>query len=317
MKNSLREWRRSLDLSKLKRFFTHDWQTKLISLLLAMGFWFYVTYFENKTDYNLSIPIRFENLPNDQIIVYSSLKNAFITLPLRRDQKQTVDFNKAIRARVDLSNALEGSSNYDIELIYDKELKIKPHLKQDKVNIIIDKKIIKTLPIKEKMIGTPSEGYYLEEVSLEEKTCVLSGPAQKIDLLNFIETAPIDITGLSNSQTLKVKIENPENTQLLRKQQISVRLKIREMQVEKEIDFPVEVLNLPEDLKISQEPKLKIRINTTGRYLKNLKNSVRLSVDGDAINEPGTYNLKIDIDHPDTIKIIKVPGTVKIQVLEK
>ncbi len=306
-----------MDLTKIKRFFTHEWQSKLISLLLAIALWFYVNYLKNQMEYNFTVPIRFENLPSDMTIVYSSLKNAYVIINIRRDQRETRDYSKEIKVWVDLSDAHIGEANFPIQMsVSDPQLHLKPHLKYDQVSLIIDKKVNKNLPVKVKLLGAPAPGYFVEEMELDEKTTMLSGPSQRLALIDSIETSPLDITQLTNTITANVRINNPESTTILGKPTINVKVVIKENQMNKKIDLPVNIQNLRKDLVLKQPYTVTVQAAFEGKFTPLLQN-IKLEADASTITKPGIYNLRILDEIPEEIKLSGLPNFIRIEALAK
>lgn len=305
-----------MDPAKIKKLFLQDWQSKLVSLLLAAGLWFYVNYLKNQMEYSFTVPLRFENLPQDMTVVYSSLKNAHISMNIRRDLKDTRDFSKDIKVWVDLADASIGEAVYPIQMeVSDQELSLKPHLKFDQVSLIIDKKINKSLPVKVKLLGTPHSGFMVEEVLLEEKVALLSGSSQRLSVIDSIETSPLDISQATNNLKAILRLNNPEFTSVLSKQTINVEVIIRENLQEKNLEIPVKIINLSRELKPAQTYKVKANVVYNSQH-QSLAENLHLEADAGLIKEPGTYNLKLEKIPPE-IQIESFSGYIQVELLTR
>lgn len=74
----------------------------------------------------------------------------------------------------------------------------------------------KTVPVTLAIIGTPAPGYALEELAVQPSTVTLRGLPELLVPIMEVRTEPIDIGGISETQTFEVALVLPEETRLAR-----------------------------------------------------------------------------------------------------
>ena len=291
-------------LTKLKNFVTHNWLPKSISIVVAAGIWYYVNSLEI-TEQTLNLPINFINLPQDYMIVSSSDSIAELSLNARKNILNNNAILKEFNPYVDLGNARIGEYEYKISLnITNTELKNQVSLKKQYVTIKIDRIENKTLPIKPKIIGQVSEGYVMESILLNTNNASLKGAAESLKDIQYIETGPIDITGVTNDIESIVKLSAPQYTAEILPSEVLVQIQIQEKRVTREEVFPVKLVNLPPGYSSAQPLQIFLILNIPGSLLPSYKEKVLITADASGVSSEGSYNLPIEIAAPKTIQIV-------------
>ncbi|MFN2188105.1 MAG: YbbR-like domain-containing protein, partial [Candidatus Promineifilaceae bacterium] len=109
-------------------------------------------------------------------------------------------------------------------------------------------------PITVNWIGEPAPGYRLLNVSAEPSSAQVTGaPADLEDLR--IETEPVDISGLDESETIQVALDLPDGIGLVEVQPIIVTVEIEPILTSDVVRRPVEVRALGEGLEAVVEPE--------------------------------------------------------------
>ena len=293
-----------MDTNKIKKLFLHEWQSKLVSLFLAITLWFYVTYLKNQVEYSVSLPLAFKNLPSELIIVDANTHSANIRITVRKNDKEIRDYSKLFAASVDLSGAQTGRHSYLIILKpNDPKLKIKARLIKDQVSLKIDKKISKTLPIKAQIIGTPCQGYVLDDIQLSRHFINVTGPKSVLDSIQQLETGPVDISEASNSIETSSSLTLPPLTVSKYKKNIKIKLIISERVVHNSYDFKLRLHGLLPGLSFSGPKRVNLEIQVPGRYLENLDKIVLPVLDLSRFRQPGHYSATLKIQAPDSVII--------------
>ncbi len=304
-----------LDTNKIKNLFIHEWQSKLVSLLLAITLWFYVTYIKNQVTYSVSLPLRYNNLPSELIIMDARNRSANIRVTVHKNDKEIRDYGKLFTASVDLSAAQVGRHNYLIVLKrHDPKLKIKARLIKDRVSLKIDNKITKTLPIKAKIIGTPRQGYLLDSIQLSRSFITIVGPKTELDDIQQLETGPIDISDASNNISISSPVSLPILAGTKYKKNVKIKLIISERTINNSFGFKIKVTGLQPGLLYSGPKKLTLKLQFPGRYLKNINQVIVPLLDLSHFKRPGHYDVPITIKAPDAISLQKPAPVVSIEL---
>lgn len=105
--------------------------------------------------------------------------------------------------------------------------------------VVSQRLIDKTLPIKAVIEGQPAEGFEIAEITAEPREALLAGSADVLDQLSQVRTRAVDISGSSNSLTVKADLEVTEG------------IKIYPVQAE----ITVEIIPIAEPPVESEEPE--------------------------------------------------------------
>ena len=202
------------------------------------------------------------------------------------------------RVTVFLDNAREDTSEFRRPTFYDTDgnvasvvgLTVNP----EEVEVIIP--VIELAgfaekPVAVQFVGEPASGYRLLDIAVEPNSVQVTGSPALIDGLR-VETEPVDITGLSESQTLQVGLDLPDGVSMVEVQPIVVTVQIEPLLSSDVVRRPVEIRALGEGLTATVEPET-VRVIIFGPIpvLNSLEqDDVRVTVD--LLNlEAGTHLL--------------------------
>jgi YbbR domain-containing protein len=290
--------------TKLKYFATHNWVQKLVSILMAVGIWYYVNSLE-LTENTLNLPIAFMNLPPDMVLVNSSDTIAELSVSARKNIIKNNSLLKEINPYVDLTNARIGEYEYKISInITNPDLQFQVNLKKQYVTLKIDRLEIKNLPIKPKIIGQVSEGFVMESIILNTNEAAVHGASEAFKDLQYIETGPIDISGITNSIEKIVKLTLPASITEVKPSEVLVVVQIQEKRLTREEVFPVKLNNLSPGYSTPQPPQVLLILNIPGSLLSGYKEKISISVDCSSVNAPGAYTFPLEIDAPKGVQIV-------------
>ncbi len=173
-------------------------------------------------------------------------------------------------------------------------------------------------PITVNWVGDPAPGYRLLNISVEPSSVLITAPPDQLDSLR-IETEPIDISGLTVTETLQVLLDLPEGVMVEDPQPIIVTLEIRPIQTSDVVQKQVEVRGLQEGLEAILDPE-EVRVFLFGPLpaLESLnEDDVRVTLD--LLNlEIGTYNLEplVSISANDVTERSVQPATITVIITE-
>ena len=173
-------------------------------------------------------------------------------------------------------------------------------------------------PITVNWVGEPAPGYRLLNISVEPSSVLVTAPPDQLDALR-IETEPIDISGLTVTETLQVLLDLPEGVMVEDPQPIIVTLEIGPIQTSGVVQKLVEVRGLAEGLEAILDPE-EVRVFLFGPLpaLESLsEEDVRVTLD--LLNlEIGTYNLEplVSISVNDVMERSIQPATITVIITE-
>ncbi|MFZ0548204.1 MAG: CdaR family protein [Candidatus Promineifilaceae bacterium] len=173
-------------------------------------------------------------------------------------------------------------------------------------------------PITVNWVGEPASGYRLLNINVEPSSILITAPPDQLDALR-IETEPVDISGLTISETLQVALDLPDGVSLEDPQPIIVTVEIGPIQTSDVVQRPVEVRGLGEGLEAILDPE-EVRVFLFGPLpvLESLEDDdVRVTLD--LLNlEIGTYSLEplVSISANRIVERSIQPATVTVVITE-
>ena len=167
--------------------------------------------------------------------------------------------------------------------------------------------------------GQVASGYWVTNISVTPpNVTVFSKNPQLVNSLpGFVETNPIDLTGLSDDTDVRATLNLPDGVTLAGEESVLVRLGIAAREGSLPISLSVEVIGLPPELEAKLSPDtVDILISGPLPILNNLKPSViRVSVNVAGL-EVGTHQVTPVVDLlPSQIKVASIlPETVEVTI---
>lgn len=241
--NQLNTLLHDYDIRRFQEMWPKDWTLRFISLLLAVGLWYFVGS-DDTVDKNVLVPLEVINLPRDLVISNQFKREIEVTISGPRSQVLKIEKGDITR-QVDLAQAVPGTM----------VIKNEPHLiavprgvkvlrtQPDSIIFSMDKLIQKQLVVKPITKGNPTSHYVLQDIRMKPEAISITGPQAVLTQLDFLQTQTIDIGGMNQSTQLQVPLVlNPALLELIGETSVTADLVIVEETVETRISgLPVEV----------------------------------------------------------------------------
>jgi YbbR domain-containing protein len=167
--------------------------------------------------------------------------------------------------------------------------------------------------------GEVAPGYWLTNISVTPpNVTVFSVNPQQVNALpGFVETNPLDLTGLQDDTDIRATLHLPEGVSLAGEESVLVRLSIAALEGSLPISLPVEVIGLSPELQAIVSPET-VELLLTGPLpiLNNLSPAgIRVSVNVTGL-EPGVYQLTPVVDLlPVQVKVSSImPEIVQVTI---
>jgi YbbR domain-containing protein len=192
----------------LSRIFLENWPIKLVSLLLAVSLWFYVTS-KGKTEMSLTVPLELRNIPQGMAVVGDVPGTVEARFQGQERALRDIAAGKKVTGTVDLSLGKEGENVIRIspDDIRKPSGVLVTHLSPYEITVKLDRVVRKTIRLKPVLIGTPAAGYRLGNVSVSPPRITLEGPQGSVGALTSLQTMPIDISGIKEPVTVEPRID--------------------------------------------------------------------------------------------------------------
>lgn len=239
--------------SKLRSF--------LLFLLLATFFWF-LTKFSKEYTTTIQTNIEYINIPSSYTLLSDAPKtinldvsgNGFSFL-FFKIKKPTININ--ITDYINKNPLTITIPNNKLQQIIssqlDNNIKILA-LDIDTLVVHLDTHSVKKVPVKLDVDLSFEKGYFLiDEAKVSPDSVQVSGPSKWIDTLKFVKTKHIKKELLKGNETETVLLELVKNIQAT-PNQINLSIEVAEF-TQKELQLPVELINIPQDRTISLIPQ--------------------------------------------------------------
>ena len=178
---------------------TDHWGLKLVSLLLAVGFWFYVVG-EESIEMTKTVP--FEILPStDKLsVVKSSTSYLEVTFQSPRHLFSALS-SSSITARHKIEG-IQNPGDYSFNVQQSDFSLPAPEIRVVKifpsfVTVTLDEVIVKKVPIKVDLMGDPAYGYRVDQeaIELDPNAALVEGPKAILEKVESVKTEPIQLVG--------------------------------------------------------------------------------------------------------------------------
>ena len=280
----------------------------LICLALAGLFWL-LTALSKEYTVSADLPLKYLNLPKG--------KNAFTQLPsytrttvkakgftllkfryyfskdsLLIDARSLRHYGYKLYYYTPNSNLEKVGSNLEPQV---KLIRIYP----DTLFFSLSSRSVKKVPVKANLVLSFDPQYkLLDTLKITPAMVEISGDAEVIEKISFIETKRTVINNIKSALTEKVALLSPKNTKqvVLSEQTVKIEIPVDRV-TEKSYDLPVEVINIPKGKRVKIFPdKVKIKfLIATKDYEKISPEAFKLVADYGKAGNSKNGKLKVEV----------------------
>ncbi|MEN6561172.1 MAG: CdaR family protein [Acidobacteriota bacterium] len=214
---------------QMARSFFRDWPLKLVSLVLALVVWlFLVPYEKVSSEKSLTIPLETRNVPAGLEIV--ARPPATVDITLRAPNRLLDEIGpSALVARLDLDRATVLQQEYPLKASMvavppgADVVKVSP----SKVTIKLERTAEATLEVRATIRGKTAPGFHVVGLEVDPSGVAVQGPESRIKTAGAAATAPVDISGLSESTVFDADIILPRPELRFADAQTDARVTVR------------------------------------------------------------------------------------------
>jgi len=175
----------------------------------------------------------------------------------------------------------------------------------------------KVLPVKPRIIGKPAPGFFVSKIEADPNQLEIYGNYSKISFIDFLETIPIDVNGITKTLTVKVPPIMGEGIYLTDEQQALIEIQIQVEEREEEQlfeDIIIEIREASPFLDYQLNPEM-VDIRVGGKYscINTItKEDIKVYVD---LSDAGEEKIKLQTELPSEINLIRlIPEEVVISI---
>jgi YbbR domain-containing protein len=207
-----------------------NWGIKLISLVLSLTIWFYVTS-KGKTEMTLTVPLELRNIPQDMAVVGPVASSLEVRVQGQERVLRDITTGKKIVGILDLSMTKEGENVVRLspdDISRPSGVAV-THMSLSEVKVRLEPLIRKSFRLKPIVHGTPAIGYRLRTIVITPSKVTVEGPSSVVKMLDSLQTLPIDIQGAAENKSIEPKIDYQGQSVKLLDKNIEVRIIIERM----------------------------------------------------------------------------------------
>lgn len=308
----------------MKDWFTKNWTAKLVSLILAVGLWYYAVG-EEGIQVTRTIPVEIK-LENEKMsIVGKPTRLVVATLQAPRSLLSNLASEELKAEHVIRKVETAGDYSFRVE---PQEIRLPSEkirvirIDPDTIQVKVDEIIVKKLEIEPVFLGEPAFGYRVDaaKVQLDPRVALVEGPKSELEKVDKIRTQPIDTVGRVRSFRKTVRLTEIPGFKIVSEPLIDAYVSIEESWGEQVFsNIPIRVLGTSNSQeKVLIEPaQFNLLLRGTPKSLESLKVSEILTcVEVSGLAE-GPHEITPRVILPDGITLKETPAPVKVTIQRK
>ena len=174
----------------------------------------------------------------------------------------------------------------------------------------------RTLPVSPVVTGTPAAGFEIDEISVDPSAVTVQGDADPLASLARVDTAPVSVSGLSETQTFETQLALPDGIEAVDPGPIQVTVSFRPVTESRSYSVGLRLVGTAAGLAYAPSTS-SVLLSVAGNpaaldALSSGTTLAQLDVTG---LEPGTYDVPVTADLPSGVTLVAAsPETVSVTV---
>ena len=298
----------------MKSRILRNWGLKLVSIVIAVGLFYFVTSQSNRGVFSFIIPVEVTNVPEEKILVW----------PLKLQAQVTVRGPSFLFTQISSSlPVFRVKIPADVENRYTANLKpsdllLPPALEvvsiePPEIEFTLDEVLEKSVPVLVPRIGSISKALKLGTFSLEPQRVSLKGPYSEVKGVRSVQSYPVDLRELKESTNLELPLRAPGKLTKLSHENVTVSIPVESLEQEREfLKVPIQIEGDP-NLTVEALPAVvDITLIGPSKLMKRLKVADVKPYVVAGKDSLGKVRLR---DLPERVRMIQItPDTVTISI---
>jgi YbbR domain-containing protein len=174
----------------------------------------------------------------------------------------------------------------------------------------------RTLPVSPVVNGTPASGFEIDSITVEPSTVLVEGDADPLAALARVDTAPVSVSGLSETQTFETDLALPDGIEAVDAGPIRVTVTFRPVTESRSYSVGLQLVGAEAGL-VYTPATTSVLLSVAGNpaaldALSSGTTLARLDVTG---LEPGTYDVPVTAELPSDVTLVAAsPTAVSVTV---
>lgn len=313
-----------MNTKKLTEKLFEDLGPKIVCLGLAILLYVFnrISTLERKT---ITVPLKVE--ASGLMMPYSDVPR-YVKIHVRSSAENVSSINaSSFIATLNLDNFTDaGNYSVPVTITTSQNLMLLDTLEYschpEVINVELDEKIVKYIPVKPVYSGEVAHGYEITNVDISPSTVKVVGPSLILNKTKQIYTRKVNVNGASLSLSQEVKLDNINHKlEVLPEGDFKVTVSINPASGTKEFDNVIPVcMGLSDTLMVEGDlPKIDVKVAGQIPVLESYElGENTVAVDLSAIFEPGKYEVPVNVKLPLNIELESVTKEiVSINIVSK
>lgn len=239
--------------------------------------------------------------------------------------QEVIDQIASVRAYVDLTDIDADINSREAPVkVYDaqgNELSVNVQPETVEVSVQVSNPS-KTVPVEVKTKGKAPEDVSVASLTPEKQEVTIYAPQDTLDGIDSISTEEIDLSKVTENQTIDADLQLPDNVRSASDEQVSVDIELEETSETTIENVPVTIEDLPDDLEATltdpQNEQIDVTVSGAQSEIEGLSaDDITATIDGSGLDE-GEQTVQIDVSGPQNIELTpsQEEATITVQSAE-
>lgn len=294
-----------------------DVGTWALALVVAVGLWLLVNMGERTSERTLRVRLEPENLPAGMLIVNPIPEYAEVRVSGSGLILSSID-QKNLHTTLDLSGTKPGVLTFTLDpKNFELPRKVEvTRITPSQVTFHLDALTKRALPVRLERSGEVAPGLRLKELSLVPEKIEVSGPRSRLDAMQSVFTAPLDLSRLQpGTQQVDLGLTQPGGLVQLKTAEIRVRTVVEPVVVDRELRrVKLELRDAPRPLR-ARPDSITVVVRGPEIDLSSLELSLGAAfVDASQLEGQAPYRVKPQVTLPAGMDLVRTePAEVVLE----
>jgi len=237
----------------------HNLGLKLLAAGLALLLYLHV-HGTKTVEREVDLPLRLENLPDSLILLETPPSTARVLVSGPAQELLFLRFVPRAGVQVDLARAHPPAVRRalmpsDVDLGSEDRLVVQGIVEPQSVELAVDRRIDRTLPVRVVFSGQPPAGYLLLATRVDPNKVVCSGAATRLADLREIPTHPVELAGRRDAFSTRVELAIDPTLVDCNPATVNVECTVEREQQRALVDRPVTIVNSGDGMTVEIRPE--------------------------------------------------------------
>lgn len=295
----------------------HNLGLKVGSVVVACVVWYATNAFERDAERVVEVPVLPRHVPAELVVVDPPTARVAVTLRGPRTLLEEIDADH-VRFVLPVRTLQVGRNRIDLQLgriepELPRRLRV-VRLQPGRLEMRTEAMRRRRLPVRVELAGSPAFGYSVSESHVMPDEVEVAGPANVVDRLRTLHTAPIDLRGLDADFTRSVSLEWVGDYVVFDPDRVTVTARIEDVVVSRE--FPHVAVRVVGSAGATLVPAT---VSLTLRGPERLLHNFRLPAGAVVVDAsglaPGSHQVEVTVQVPPEVEVItRQPDVHRVDV---